>query len=264
MASGTAYRCKRPPYDVLQFYLSSDSYKLYKAPPNKPLNSSARATPFIYQLPVEILHSILLNLDLRSIPMLCRFCHPWSRTCPGFDPLLYLPTFTRSCYKRSYLRPEYELARVADIRSLPVIYNIEPLRCRLADITQPKALGIQIHGQSYQCRVQQWKRKQRQGIHAGRPRPRSAPTSLVVDEGVSWRMQATVAFPYWDYRTQTLEPGTYCTYHWEEGKADDWRRMETIWDLHSPSREAYYRAFLEADIPQYFLYCPAAGYERNI
>ncbi|KAE8419049.1 hypothetical protein BDV36DRAFT_252327 [Aspergillus pseudocaelatus] len=73
-------------------------------------------------------------------------------------------------------------------------------------------------------------------------------------------MQATVAFPYWDYRTQTLEPGTYCracTYHWEEGKADDWRRMETIWDLHPPSREAYYRAFSEADLPQHFLNCPA-------
>ncbi|KAE8419050.1 hypothetical protein BDV36DRAFT_252328 [Aspergillus pseudocaelatus] len=30
MASGTAYRCKKPPHDVLQFRLRDDSYKLYK------------------------------------------------------------------------------------------------------------------------------------------------------------------------------------------------------------------------------------------
>lgn len=36
------------------------------------MKPSARPTSLVYQLPVEILHSILLNLDLRSIGMLHR------------------------------------------------------------------------------------------------------------------------------------------------------------------------------------------------
>lgn len=79
-------------------------------------------------------------------------------------------------------------------------------------------------------------------------------------------MQATVTFPYWDRRTQTLEPGTFCracTYHWEEGKANDWRCMETIFHPHPPSREAYFRAFLEAELPQHFLHCAAVKANYN-
>ena len=162
--------------------------------------------------------------------LFAEFFHPWCRACPDFGPFLYITTLTRSCYKYSYLRPEYEFARVADIcfhfglkqkdiKSLPVIYNIEPPRYCLADITQAKALGMQTYGsgkevkrlykghlrrreENYQNRVQQWIREQRRGIHAGHSRRRSAPTSLVVDEVASWSMQVTVAFPYWDYRTQ--------------------------------------------------------------
>ncbi|KAE8159657.1 hypothetical protein BDV40DRAFT_290722 [Aspergillus tamarii] len=279
MASGTAYRCKKPPLDVLQFRLRDNGY-------------NAKPMPLVYQLPVEILHLILLNLDIRSIGTLrqvdtlgrqlthashtlciidsvkrssyfhiqwlfAEFFHPWCRACPDFGPFLYITTLTRSCYKYSYLRPEYEFAR-KDIKSLPVIYNIEPPRYCLADITQAKALGMQTYGsgkevkrvykghlrrreENYQNRVQQWIREQRRGIHAGHSRRRSAPTSLVVDEVASWSMQVTVAFPYWDYRTQ----------YWSQ------RRGETIWNLRPPSREAYYRAFLEADLPQHFLNCRA-------
>ena len=73
-------------------------------------------------------------------------------------------------------------------------------------------------------------------------------------------MQATATFPYWNRQTQTLESGVYCracTYHLEEGKADEWRRKETIRHPYPPSREAYHRAFLEADLPEHFIKCSA-------
>ncbi|KAB8201925.1 hypothetical protein BDV34DRAFT_228884 [Aspergillus parasiticus] len=165
--------------------------------------------------------------------------------------------------------------------SLPIIHPIDRHRPPLVDVTQAKALATELHGgekemerayqtrlkereRDYQRRVQQWEKQRRQGTHtAGRPRRRLKPTSLDENEDSeeqSWRVQAAATFPYWDARTQILEPGTYCkacTYHWEGGNANDWRRMETIWHPHPPSREAYYRAFLEADLPRHFLNCVA-------
>ncbi|GFF65347.1 hypothetical protein IFM47457_01006 [Aspergillus lentulus] len=222
------------------------------------------------------------------------FCHPWCRTCGEFGPYIYLPTVSRSCYKCNYLRPEYKVAPVTDVclhfgltqkdvKSLPIIDTIFTPKRRLADVTQAKALGKQLHGsykamrqqyqtsrkefkENYRHRVQEWKRQKQQGPSARRPR-QSIPTVLGDDgESGSWRMQATVTFPYWDRRTQTLEPGTFCracTYHWEDGNANDWRCMETIWDLHPPGREAYFRAFLAAELPQHFLHCAAVKANYN-
>ncbi|QRD91125.1 hypothetical protein F9C07_5178 [Aspergillus flavus] len=226
--------------------------------------------------------------------LFAEFCYPWCRTCTDFGPLLYFPTLTRSCYKCNFLQPDYQVEPVRDVcfrfgltpndlrrSSLPIIHPINRHRPRLMDVTQAEALGTKLHGggremeQAYQFRlkererdyhrrVQQWEKHRRQGTHTGgRPRRRLKPTSLDENEDSekpSWRIQATATFPYWDVRTQILEPGTYCkacTYHWEEGNANDWRRMETIWHPHPPSREAYYRAFLEADLPRHFLNCVA-------
>jgi hypothetical protein len=171
-----------------------------------------------------------------------------------------------------------------DVKSLPIIYNVLPPKHRLVDITEAKALGKQLHGsykamrqeyqtrrkeleENYQHRVQKWKRQKQQGNSARRPRRQSIPTAPGKDaETGSWTMQATVTFPYWDRRTQTLEPGIFCracTYHWEEAKANDWRCMETIWDPYPPSREAYFRAFLEAELPQHFLHCAAVKANYN-
>ncbi|PKX93057.1 uncharacterized protein P174DRAFT_461513 [Aspergillus novofumigatus IBT 16806] len=110
--------------------------------------------------------------------------------------------------------------------------------------------------ENYQHRVQEWKRQKQQGNSTRRPRRQSIPTSYNTRQ----QRRATVTFPYWDRHTQTLEPGTFCracTYHWEDGNANDWRFMQTIGDLHPPSREAYFRAFLEAELPQHFLHCAA-------
>ncbi|KAL4891154.1 hypothetical protein BDV59DRAFT_209282 [Aspergillus ambiguus] len=336
MASGTAYRCKNLHLDVLHFFpdppIKSKS-KLYEAPPSKASKTHRRSKELITRLPLEIVHLILLSLDLTSIRMLRRvdtilkhsveslpayyllrkhalntlrlmdatrcsshfpiqwifieFCYPWCRTCGEFGPYLYLPTISRSCYKCNYLRPEYQIAPVTDIclhfgltkkdiKKLPIIYNISPPKRRLTDVTQAKTLGKQLYGsykamrqkfqahrkeieENYQYRVQKWKKQNQQGISAQRPRRRSIPTILGKDgESGSWRMEATVTFPYWNRCTQILEPGTFCracTYHWEEGKANDWRCRESMWDLHPPSREAYFRAFLEAELPQHFLHC---------
>ncbi|KNG89424.1 hypothetical protein ANOM_003152 [Aspergillus nomiae NRRL 13137] len=348
MASGTAYRCEKPCRETLDYYLSPDDSKpavmLYKAPPHKKSRINPKYTPLFDRLPLEIVHLILLNLDLPSLGRLRRvstrgrclveslpaysllralasdtlrmmditkcasyfpigrlfteFCHPWCRTCTDLGPFIYFPTLTRSCYKCSYLRPEYEVAPMRDIclkfaltladihqSKLPIIYHPEKPPHHLMDVARAKAVGIKLHGskkamerayqtrrkeyeRDYQRRVQEWQKRRHQGTHTGgRPRRRWNPTPLVEKEDEpSWRLQASVAFPYWDSRTRTLEPGTYCracTYHWEEGNADDWRRMETIFHLHPPSREAYYRAFLEADLPQHFLNCVAMKQNYN-
>ncbi|GIK06236.1 hypothetical protein Aspvir_001881 [Aspergillus viridinutans] len=344
MASGTAYRCKNLHLDVLHFFPDPIKFKstgkLYQAPPSKASKTRRRSKALITRLPLEILHLILLNLDLTSLGMLRRvdttsrrlveslpayrllrkhapytlclmdatrcsshfpiqwifteFCHPWCRTCGEFGPYLYLPTVSRSCYKCNYLRPEYQVAPVTDVclhfgltqkdvKSLPITYNILPPKRRLVDITQAKALGRQLHGsykamrqeyqrrrkeleENYQQRVQKWKRQKQQGKSARCPWRQPIPTTLGMNGETSWRMQATVTFPYWDRRTQTLEPGTFCracTYHWEEGKAKDWRRMETVFHPHPPSREAYFRAFLEAELPQHFLHCAAVKANYN-
>lgn len=73
--------------------------------------------------------------------------------------------------------------------------------------------------------VQEWKRQKQQGNSARCPRRQSISTTLGNNgELGSWRMQATVTFPYWDRHTQTLEPGTFCrapTHHWEDGNWND-------------------------------------------
>ncbi|KAF7113698.1 hypothetical protein CNMCM5793_003054 [Aspergillus hiratsukae] len=334
MASGTAYRCKNLHLHVLHFLpnpiKTKSAGKLYKAPPSKASKTHRRSKALITRLPLEILHLILLNLDLTSMGMLRRvdttsrhlveslpaycllrkhapntlrlmdatrcsshfpiqwifteFCHPWCRTCGEFGPYLYLPTVSRSCYKCNWLRPEYQLAPVADVclhfgltpkdvKSLPIICDIFSPKNRFADVTQAKALGKQLHGsykamrqeyhtrrkeleENYQHRVQKWERQKQQGNPARRPRRPSIHTALGKDgESGSWRMQATLTFPYWDRHTQTLEPGTFCracTYHWQEGKANDWRCMETIFHPHPPSREAISGHFWRLNFPNIF------------
>jgi hypothetical protein len=93
-----------------------------------------------------------------------------------------------------------------------------------------------------------------------RPRvPHKRFKSLRTGQGAdNWRFRATVAFPYFDRKMQTVETGVYCracTYHWDEGYADDWRPAATIFHPHPPNREARFRAFLEKDIPAHFAVC---------
>ncbi|CEL08931.1 hypothetical protein ASPCAL12076 [Aspergillus calidoustus] len=93
-----------------------------------------------------------------------------------------------------------------------------------------------------------------------RPRvPHKRFKSLLTGQGAdNWRFRATVAFPYFDRKMQTVETGVYCracTYHWDKGYADDWRPAATSFHPHSPNREARFRAFLEKDIPAHFAVC---------
>ncbi|PYI10658.1 hypothetical protein BO78DRAFT_283269, partial [Aspergillus sclerotiicarbonarius CBS 121057] len=221
--------------------------------------------------------------------LFAQFCHPWCRTCSDFGPFLYLPTMTRCCYKCNFTGSSYQLARVSDIRlhfgltekdikSIPIVHDIPQPRVRLARVAAAKALGKQRHGtktamdqtykarvkehkRSYQRRMQEWRNDQEQGKKGPQPRYGSVRQELGIEnDGTCLRMNATVPFPYWNRQTQTLEPGTYCracTYYWEEGIANDWRRQETVWHPHPPSREACYRAFLEADLPEHFRRCAA-------
>ncbi|PWY72266.1 hypothetical protein BO70DRAFT_413863 [Aspergillus heteromorphus CBS 117.55] len=339
MASGTAYRCMQPDNAVLNFdpdpYQRRPPVVQYRAPPKRTSRRHARSALSICRLPVEILHEILLDLDLISIGTLrevdtimrrvadslppysllrslasdtihvmeavecvsyfpvrrlfAEFCHPYCRTCRDFGPFLYLPTLTRSCYKCNLLRPEYELAPLAEVffrfgleaqvlESLSAIRKINPPRYWLVDLAQAKALGRRIHGNSratkqvhkarvklreidYERPIWQFERTQSRDIQCKRPWRRlinnSPSTAVAVG---SWRLEATAAFPYWDRKTQTLEPGAYCracTYQWEQGNINDWRRLGPVGGSYPLSKEAAYRAFLEADLPEHFLHCPA-------
>lgn len=122
------------------------------------------------------------------------------RTCPDFGPFLYLPTHTRSCYRCSYPRPEYGLARVADvclhfgpkqkdIISHPVIYNIEPPRYRFVDITQAKAVGMQLHGsrkemeRAYKARLKRREKMNNVGFNNGKGNNAKGSTPDTLDGG---------------------------------------------------------------------------------
>jgi hypothetical protein len=77
MASGTAYRCKNLHLDVLSFLpnqllKSKSTRNLYEAPPRKASKTHRRSKALITRLPLEILHLILLDLDLTSMGMLRR------------------------------------------------------------------------------------------------------------------------------------------------------------------------------------------------
>lgn len=120
--------------------------------------------------------------------------------------------------------------------------------------------------EDYDRRIEEWEQEKPWRNSVKRPRRRRIPSELEHDEHGQWNLQATIAFPYWDRQTKKLEPGTFCracTFHWEEAKADDWRRMETIFHPHPPSREAYYRAFLESDLPAHFQHCAAVKANYN-
>ncbi|OOF90579.1 hypothetical protein ASPCADRAFT_10490 [Aspergillus carbonarius ITEM 5010] len=172
------------------------------------------------------------------------------------------------------------------MRSIPIVYNLTPPRVRLAPIAAARVLGKRLHGgkeemklayqarveeheRRYRRRMQQWENNSREGKHGPRPRYRPVRERLGIEnDDTCLSMNATVPFAYWDRKTRTLEPGTYCracTYHWEEGFATDWNDPETMWDQHPSSRETCYRAFLEDDLPEPFHHCAAvkANYDFN-
>lgn len=72
MASGTAYRRNKPAGEVLNIYSLKTDAKLYKAPPNRAPNRNPPTTPLLGELPLEILHQVLLDLDINSLGMLRR------------------------------------------------------------------------------------------------------------------------------------------------------------------------------------------------
>jgi hypothetical protein len=88
---------------------------------------------------------------------------------------------------------------------------------------------------------------------------------MLKDDASCWRLLGTTSFPYWDRQKRTLEPGAYCracNYHWEERRANPLEYLEAL-GPRSLSKNAYYRAFLEADLPEHFLHCPAVKMNYN-
>ncbi|OJJ32797.1 hypothetical protein ASPWEDRAFT_593396 [Aspergillus wentii DTO 134E9] len=345
MASGTAYRWSHPARDVLNLYRdpwdSKAPRKLYKAPRNRVKARKLLSTPLVSQLPVEILHQILFELDLLSLGMLRRvntitrrlvesfpayhllrkhasdtlrvmdatkctshfpirwldeeFCHPWCRKCGDFGPFIYLPTISRSCFQCSLSHREYRVAAVPNlvfhfglsethIKSLPIIYALragKKRRRRFVDVTQAKDLGKRVHGglenmrESFQERLKAYDKKyelelekyqKRAGDRAGRPRLCQPSYLRRVSKYMSkyWRLKATTSFPYWNRQTSTLEPGAYCracTYRWEEEEEEE--EDGSVLDSQPQIKKDYDRAFLEADLPQHFLHCPAVKENYN-
>ncbi|KAJ0414908.1 hypothetical protein BJY00DRAFT_327340 [Aspergillus carlsbadensis] len=163
------------------------------------------------------------------------------------------------------------------IRTIP---NVPPFRPRsVADVGQALALAMRIHGspkavkracrsrekadrKAHERAVKKWDRdRDRRATPAPRrPRaPHKRPASLRSGEQAdNWRFRATVALPYLDRKMQTVETGVYCracTYHWEEGTANEWKGGPWVLHPHPPTREARFRAFLEKDIPAHFAVC---------
>ncbi|PLB51352.1 hypothetical protein P170DRAFT_436383 [Aspergillus steynii IBT 23096] len=217
------------------------------------------------------------------------FCQPWCRSCGDFGPFLYFPTATRLCYKCNFVEPEYEIAETSllrfnlaislkQLRTIPIIhsFDLQPTR-RFANITQAKALATEVHGsdkaiatarraevrkrwKAYERRVQKWERSTRNSCKPRGPMFSELRKYDTDHNRVFFSMRATAIFPYWDRQTRKIEPGVYCracTYEAEE-LMDYWRYDGSVWDDYPSARwKAYHRAFLEADIPEHFLNCPA-------
>ncbi|KAL3472558.1 hypothetical protein BJX99DRAFT_262236 [Aspergillus californicus] len=213
-----------------------------------------------------------------------------------FGPLLYLPTLRRSCFKCNLFRSEYQLGQVSDIcfayalskrdisnksRPLPIIRRwsenppFGPIS--VAGVGQALKLARSIHGRDFKA-VQRARKSRRESARKAyelamdewysikyntfpTPRRPRRPRQLVPlkrgEKADNWRFRATIAFPYFDRKARTVEPGVYCracTYHWEEF-ATDWWRGPLVLHPHPPNREARFRAFLERDIPAHFVVC---------
>ncbi|PLB50893.1 hypothetical protein P170DRAFT_425190 [Aspergillus steynii IBT 23096] len=332
MASGTAFRCKIPNERVLSSQdLNPNHAKKSKAPRKMATEVNLMPALLFDLLPIEVLHMILMNLDILSIKnfrranktgrlvveslsaysllrthasttlriidtvkysqhcpigqLFAEFCHPWCRTCGDFGPFLYLLRLRRSCYKCNFFGEEYAVARTTDLRlyyglprqqllPLPMIHSLKPGKYCIADVVQAKASGMRLHGSEenmkriledtmkrrkveLDARLGRWGREG----YGQKPRPASTVGIYYIENGGNQdlRMQATVTFPYWDPKTQRLEPGVYCracTYRSEEVL------MDTLYSYKdTPSQTAYHRAFLERDIPEHFRTCSAVKEE---
>ncbi|KAL2869658.1 uncharacterized protein BJX67DRAFT_391713 [Aspergillus lucknowensis] len=217
------------------------------------------------------------------------FCHPRCRTCTDFGLYLYLPTISRCCFNCTISRSEYRVAPTPDamwhfglsrkqLKSIPIIYPLPSNRKgkRMVDVWQAERLGIGIHGslqkmkRLFLARVEEQRSKEemrdrkweKEGCIGRAPARRLITMNLV--DGVTpsnWRLKGTTSFPYWNRQTAKLEPGVYCracTYDHEE--------MQTSspgYPSCSESRKPYYRAYLESDMPEHFLHCPAVKKNYN-
>lgn len=217
-------------------------------------------------------------------------CHPRCRTCSDFGPFLYLPTITRSCFKCSISRPEYQVAPTSDVmfhfgisrkdlKSIPIIYPLpgDWNKQRRVDVAQARALGLRLHGslkkmnEGFRTRLKKrrekedlarskWREDVWRGSERREPRYRYIPMNLVdCFQASVWRLMGTTSFPYWDRQKRALEPGIYCracTYRYEEREGGAYRQCHR-WRSQPESKKAYNRAFLQADLPKHFLHCPA-------
>lgn len=224
-------------------------------------------------------------------------CHSRCRTCSDFGPFLYLPTITRSCFKCNISRSEYQVAPTPDamfrfgisrkdLKSIPIIYPLPGKwnKQRMVDVAQARALGLRLHGslkkmnRSFQTRFKERREKEElawskwredvisRGSERREPRYRHFPSELVDTFQASvWRLLGTTSFPHWDRQKRALESGLYCracTYHYEERNGGAQQQC-LRWKSQPESKKAYDRAFLQVDLPEHFLHCPAVKANYN-
>ncbi|KAF7619849.1 hypothetical protein AFLA_001468 [Aspergillus flavus NRRL3357] len=76
-----------------------------------------------------------------------------------------------------------------DIISHPVIYNIEPPRYRFVDVTQAKAVGMQLHGsrkemeRAYKARLKRREKMNNVGFNNGKGNNAKGSTPDTLDGG---------------------------------------------------------------------------------
>ncbi|PYH35683.1 uncharacterized protein BO87DRAFT_405691 [Aspergillus neoniger CBS 115656] len=299
MASGFAYRIENPISKVFGFS------KYQKPQPPQPTvenvlskdnrQSNAGLNLFIgYFLPLELIHHILLYLDVASLgnlllvdavsksqvlslrPYRCvshhytteqlydEFTQPLCRTCHDFGPYLHLPTLKRCCYNCNYHNPLYRIARMKDI-----CFYFDLKETDLGDIPIVHSVwepGVRLASVSQSDAIAVLLH----GLEGSQSKTHEARRTM---------KREFATFSEWEPRRSTsirrplarppLNPRPSVTV-WYEGDCHQLQFMATApfpyWDNETKtlsdedecySRRAYHRSYQEVDLPEHFRTCAA-------
>ncbi|RAK81775.1 uncharacterized protein BO72DRAFT_524188 [Aspergillus fijiensis CBS 313.89] len=208
--------------------------------------------------------------------------HPRCRTCGDFGPFLYIPTCSCSCFACRRTHRQYCMAPIEavfqryglsldnDWHRLPVIRTLDFTgwayqEKMLVSMAQAKALALQLNTP----RAGRWRARRR------RDRSRTpSPSRYSEYWGSPWRLSATVAFPYYDPVSRSVETGVYCLgclKYWEHTKPTTQSGVSTALEdyneawgtTRAPGSKDIDRAFLVQDMPEHFHDCPDVSRSRR-
>lgn len=153
------------------------------------------------------------KFSLRTI--YAEFCYPWCRFCGAFGPLLFLPTFSRSCRECHDKKVELQVAPIktaaaffglaeSELDGIPYTDTIsgpfDPIdppeqRIRLVRLVDAFQRAQEVFGQG------PWSRAEMRALVS---------QSALPIYPRNWRYMGSLTFPYWNRRTRQSENGSYC------------------------------------------------------